>query len=292
MKKIERPLLNVDLLRTFAVIAECGSLTVAAERLGRTQSAISVQLRKLEADLGVALFERARSGMRLTAEGRALMPKARSVLDEVRSVGDFFAPPLRGRVRIGVPDDFDDGALEAILGSFSRDHPGVDIEASSGCAVGYPAALSAGSLDIAVCSGPDDESASAERGETLEIRPTVWACGQSARFDPDAPVPIAVLNRSCWWSKLPFEALEEAGRAYEVVFRSASFASQRAAISAGLAVGAVPFGCLGEKMKTAPRALGLPKLPSARRRIVISDGAPQALAQAMATAIRAARAGA
>ncbi|MEL7463121.1 MAG: LysR family transcriptional regulator [Pseudomonadota bacterium] len=289
MNQIERPLLNVDLLRTFAVIAECNSLTMAAERLGRTQSAISVQLRKLESDLGVALFERARSGMRLTAEGRALMPKARSVLDEVRSVGALFAPPLRGRVRVGVPDDFDDGALEAIFVSFARDHPGVDVEAFSGCASGYPDALRDGSLDIAVCSGPDDGD---DRGDMLEIRPTVWACGRSARLDPDAPLPLAVLNRSCWWSTLPIRALEEAGRAYDVVFRSASFASQRAAIRAGFAVGAVPKGCMDEGMMPSPRALALPDLPAARRRIVISEGAPQALAQAMAKAIRAARAGA
>ena len=281
MRKIERPLLNSELLRSFVTIAESGNLTVAAGRLHRTQSAISVQLRNLEADLGVTLFARTPKGMALTDEGERLLPRAKSILSALRQAGTLFETPLTGRIRIGIPDDFDDKVLEGTLVDFSRRHPGVDVVATSGCTSGFPAAIRKGSLDIAVCSGPDNEA-----GEALRVEPTVWAAGRTARIAADAPVPLAILDRSCWWRDLAVKALEEQQRDYTVAFKSASFGSLRAAIRAGFAIGVLPQSCVTESLRKLSRAEGFPSLPNSKRSILIRPGASQALTRAMAEAIR------
>ena len=114
MKKNERLTLNSDLLRTFVVIAECGNLTHAADQLHRTQSAVSVKLRRLEEDLKVSLFERHARGMTLSQNGEKLLPIARRALAEIHRAGTLFDAPLRGSIRVGIPDDFDDRIGHAI----------------------------------------------------------------------------------------------------------------------------------------------------------------------------------
>ncbi len=137
MNENERRILNSDLLRTFVAIADCGNLTIAAGRLHRTQSAISVQLRKLESDLNARLFDRTRKGMELNEAGETLLPKARSILTDLSRASALFEKPLTGRIRIGIPDDFDDTVLERALVDFSRNHPGVDVVATSAARRGF-----------------------------------------------------------------------------------------------------------------------------------------------------------
>lgn len=281
MNRNERLPLNSDLLRSFVTIAESGNLTVAAGRLHRTQSAISVQLRNLEADLGVTLFARTPKGMVLTDEGDRLLPKAKSILSALKDASALFETPLTGRIRIGIPDDFDDTVLEGTLVDFSRRHPGVDVVATSGCTSGFPAAIRNGTLDLAVYSGPENDT-----GETLAVETTVWAAGRTARLATNAPVPLAILDRGCWWRDLPVKALEGQGRDYTVAFKSASFGSLRAAIRAGFAVGVLPQSCVTESVRVLSKAEGFPSLPKSRRSILIRPGAAQELTSAMADAIR------
>ncbi|MCK7615927.1 LysR family transcriptional regulator [Roseibium sediminicola] len=284
MNDIERSPIDSDLLRTFLAIANCGNLTVAAGRLNRTQSAISVQLRKLETGLGVTLFNRTPKGMALTVEGEKLLPKASSILAEIRQASALFTNPLSGSIRVGFPDDFDETVLERVLAGFARAHPGVDVRATSGCTSGYPAAIADGTLDIAVCSGPDNR-----QGETLGIEDTVWASRKDAQILGAEPVPLAILDRSCWWRDLPTKSLESIGREYSLAFRSSSFASLRAAIRAGFAIGILPASCVDEDTAILSGPEGFPDLPKSRRSFLIADDAPEDLTSAMAKAIRQSR---
>lgn len=288
MNEIERRPLNSELLRSFVAIADCASLTAAAGRLNRTQSAVSVQLRKLEEDLGVPLFERTARGMALNEAGERLLPRARSILTELRQAGALFQTPLTGRLRIGIPDDFEEAILEEALTAFARRHPGVDVMAKSGCTSTYPEAIRTGALDIAVYSGPDNQL-----GEEIGVDAVIWAAGlrQGGCRSPglDAPVPLAVLDRGCWWRDLPTAALERAGRPYRVAFRSASFGSLRTAIRAGFAVGILPEACLTENMRVLAARDGFPPLPASRRSILTSPAAPPDLAAAMAECLKDAR---
>ncbi|MEM7669198.1 MAG: LysR family transcriptional regulator [Pseudomonadota bacterium] len=281
MNENERPLMDTDLLRTFVVIAHAGNLTVAAGHLSRTQSAVSVQLRKLEDGLGATLFNRTPKGMTLTAQGEALLPRARALLAEIRKTGALFADPLTGSIRVGLPDDFDATVLERILAGFARQHPGVNVIASSGCTSRYPAAIRDGALDIAVYSAPDNHE-----GDPLGDERTIWAAGSEFRIAPDEPVPLATLDRACWWRDLPAETLDRVGRSHVIAFRSSSFTSLQAAVRAGIAVGILPARSLCPKTRELRLKDGFPELPLSRRSIVVSAAAPADLTGAMATAIR------
>ena len=147
MNQIERTQIDGELLRSFLTIAELGSLTGAAARLHRTQSAVSVRLARLEAALGATLFIRASSGMRLTAAGERFLPAAEAALEALQKAETLFAEPLRGAIHVGLPDDYEDAVFEKALARFKQAHPEVAIRATSGCTSSYRAAIAHGDMD-------------------------------------------------------------------------------------------------------------------------------------------------
>ncbi|MEM8631838.1 MAG: LysR family transcriptional regulator [Pseudomonadota bacterium] len=281
MNEIERTQVDGELLRSFLVIAEVGSLTVAAARLHRTQSAVSVRLARLEAALGVTLFIRAPSGMRLTAAGERFVPAATAALGALHTAATLFTEPLRGTIHVGLPDDYEDAVFERALARFTQTHPEVAVRATSGCTSSYRSAVSRGDMEVAVVSGlsPSD-------GVPLGATETVWAAQANLSLDASSPVPLAVMDRSCWWCELPERALREAERSYEVVLRASSFGSLRAAVRAGIVVAALPASSVEADMSLLGSAEGLPSLPSAHRSIIFGDHTPAALATAMTEALR------
>jgi DNA-binding transcriptional LysR family regulator len=136
----ERSPIDGDLLRTFLTIAEAGNVTRAAARLGRTQSAISVQLRKLEGVLSVRLFDRQARGMTLTEDGELLVPAAADALNALERIGGLFSAPLVGRLRVGIPDDYGVAALERVLAGCAARHPAVEVSVRCGFSAGVPGA--------------------------------------------------------------------------------------------------------------------------------------------------------
>lgn len=281
MNESERLPIDSDLLQTFVRIAECGNLTVAAGKLGRTQSAISVQLRKLENGLGATLFIRTPKGMMLTPNGEQLLFRAKDILADIRETAKLFSEPLTGSIHVGLPDDFDETILERVLMTFSRAHPGVQVLATSGCTSGYAAAIRAGELDVAVSSGPNNEE-----GETLGEEETIWACRKDAILHVQDSLPLAILDRGCWWQDLPIKSLSAVGRKHQIAFRSASFASLQAALRAGFAIGILPKSCMDKDLRVLTEAEGFPRLPASRRCILVSAQAPSPIASAMTAAIR------
>ncbi len=281
MNANERPTPDSSLLRTFLEIADCGNLTLAASRLNRSQSAISVQLRKLESELKVSLFERDAKGMVLSVNGERLLPLARRVLAELGQVHALFQPALKGKIRVGIPDDFEENVLERTLADFARSNPGVDVVASSGCTVGFPEAVQRGALDIAVYSGPGDIE-----GEVFLTQKPVWVASGTLCLDRSEPVPLAIMDRGCWWQELPTKALEQQGRPYSIAFECSGLTSQKAAIRAGFAVGILYENSVEPDMKVLSPRDGFPPLPHSKRSIIINPQAPEKLTAAMARAIK------
>lgn len=281
MSKIERIPIDSDLLLTFVKIAQCGNLTVAAGQLGRTQSAISVQLRKLEEGLDATLFFRSSRGMKLTPSGEALLSRATGILDDLRDAARLFREPLIGSIRVGLPDDFDDTLLERILDAFSRAHPGVQVLAQSGCTAGYPAAIKEGELDVAVCSSLGDLD-----GEPLASAKIVWAGRHGGAWSNLDIVPLAVLDRTCYWRELPMKLLDKSGVKYRVAFQSGSFTSLQAALRSGIAVGLLPISSINEGLVELTDAHRFPRPPKSNRTIQVSKTASQTISREMANSIR------
>lgn len=281
MNKNERSLADSSLLRTFVEIADCRNLTVAASRLNRSQSAISVQLRKLETGLNASLFVRNGKGMSLSTDGEKLLPAARQVLAELSKLQSLFETSLQGKIKVGIPDDFDEGVLERTLADFTQTNPGVDVLASSGCTATFPDAIRKGDLDIAVYSAPDNKL-----GESFLEQKPVWVASKTMALNPSEPVPLAVIHHGCWMGELPKNALEQYGRDYNIAFECSGMMSLKAAIRAGFAIGILYESNVESGMKVLSAIDGFPSLPTSMRSIIVRADAPKDLVSAMAKAIQ------
>lgn len=274
---------NSDLLRTFSVVADTGNVSRAAETLGRTQSAISLQIRKLEERLSVVLFERSTRGVVLTDAGRRLLPAANRTIREIERVEALFVEPLTGRVRIGIPDDYNETILERVLARFVERHDFVEVFVRAGCTKGFVQAIANDELDLAVYSAGRVEGV-----EPFLVEPTRWVA--ASHFEPptDAPLPLAMFDRDCWWRDVAGDALDAVGRAWRVAYTSENYASVKAAITAGLAVGIVAESAIGAGMRTLGEKDGFPALPPTSLTLLTGARAGSGPVIAMEEAIRAA----
>lgn len=240
-----RPNLDSDLLRTFVAVADTGNFTKAAERAGRTQSAVSVQMKRLEGMIGDSLFERGSRGVALTQRGGELIANARrivSLLDE--TAASMVAAPLGGPVRIGIPEEYGHAILSRALGAFAKRHPQVDITVRYAHSGAQIAALAAGELDLAVVFEWQDLSG----GEVLMHDPTVWVTSELHHMHEERPVPIALYNRAGWCKDFAIKSLEQRGLAYRVAYTSDTNGGLRLAVTSGLAIAPIsrsniPAGC-------------------------------------------------
>lgn len=242
-----------ELLRTFLTVAEHGNTTKAAAASNRTQSSVSLRIKKLEQLLGVELFQRSAKGMKLNQSGRALLPEARRVVEDLDQLAASFRERLAGTITIAVPDDYAPFVLENVLARFSGRHPDVVVSVTCGCSGPFPDLVAAGDVDLAIYSAPPEQAKNAIFSE-----PVVWAAHRDLAFN-DEMIPLALFDRSCWWRDVPITALAEAGRPARVLFTSASHDGVRAAISARIAVGILPRSALPADAVEVP---GLPVLPT------------------------------
>lgn len=237
--------LDSDLLRTFVVVADCGNFTKAGEIIGRSQSAISVQIRRLEQMAGAPMFQRGRQGVRLTAEGVSLLGNARrivSILDETESL--LRTSSVEGPIRIGIPEEYGHAVLSTALGAFSRRHPSVQISVRYTHSAIQKTALETGELDLAVVfewEGPP-------QGEVLMPDPTVWVTSDLNSPHEFRPLPIALYNTVGWCRWFAMGSLERSGIDYRVAYITDTHGGLRLAVTSGLAVAPVsrsniPRGC-------------------------------------------------
>ena len=226
--------LNSDHLRTFLAIEEAGSVTGGAALIGRSQSATSLQIRQLEEVVGRPLFRRHGRGVALTAAGETLRPVARSVIQSLdTTLSELRGGGLKGKLRIGVPDDHSRAKLATIISEFARRHPEVELEVHCALGAGFGAALKSGALDLAVHEVPRPDAGD----EVLREDQLVWMCSRDHNFDAAEVLPVAVFDHDCWWRDLALTSLEDMGRRNRVIFTSESAAGVRAAVRAGVAVG-------------------------------------------------------
>ena len=253
--------LDPDLLRSFVLIAEGRSFTDAATLVGRTQSAISMQVKRLEDLLGQSLLNRGKGGaVELTPHGRYLLEHARQILalnDAVMAT--FRAPLMSGTVRLGSPDDYALAYLPPILKRFAETHPAVQVDVRCSPSGELQRSLKAGELDLTLLSNghapPDWPTVELWRG------PLVWVT--STRYSPhrQEPLPVALASgHGCDWADAAVHALEQAGRRYRIAYTSASQIGSHAPVVAGLAVTVSTLSWLPEGARPVRADEGLPKL--------------------------------
>jgi DNA-binding transcriptional LysR family regulator len=226
--------LNSDHLRTFLAIQDAGSVTGGAERIGRSQSAASLQIRQLEEVVGQPLFRRHGRGVSLTLVGEKLRPVARNVIQSLdTTLSELRGGGLKGKLRIGMPDNHSRSELANIISSFAALHPDVELEVHCALGAGFAAALKSGALDLAVYEVPEPS----EDDTILRKDHLLWMCSRDHNVSTSEVLPIAVFDRNCWWRDLALSSLDEVGRSYQVAFTSESATGVRAAVQSGIAVG-------------------------------------------------------
>lgn len=229
--------LEIDLLRAFVTVSETGSFTRSAALLGRTQPAISLQIRRLEDQLRSPLFDRGGKGVGLTTEGAGLLPQARRLLrlnDEI--VSTLGEGDLEGEVRFGAPEDIATTHLPSILGAFARSHPRIKLSVTCDYTANLLDQMSRGRLDLALIKR---EPVGPALGVRVWSEPLVWVALDGSIAET-TPLPLIIAPAPDIYRKRAIGALQEAGIAFRVSFTSPSLAGQMAALRAGLGVGVLP----------------------------------------------------
>ncbi len=251
------PNLDIDLLRAFVAVAETGSFTRAAGHLGRVQSAVSMQVKRLEEVAGQRLFDRSRRKVALSPDGEVLLGYARRMLAlNQAALSDLGQAAVAGRVRLGTADTAA-YFLPGILARFAQALPRVQLEVRCDRSWHLLDALDAGELDLALVTQQGDRRG----GRALRREPLVWASARGQTAHETDPLPLAVFAPGCAYRAAAMDALDRAGRAWRVAYSSTSVTGVQAAAVTGLAVGVLPQSALLKGMRVLGETDGLPPLP-------------------------------
>jgi DNA-binding transcriptional LysR family regulator len=249
--------LDIDLVRAFVIVAETGSFTRAGERLLRTQSTISLQIKRLETSLGHRLLERTPRSVALTEKGERFLEYARRIValnDEV--IARVAEPGLEGLVRLGTPEDFATSHLPDVLARFAQAHPRVALEVTCDLTLNLLDGFRADLFDLVLVKR---EVSRAAVGMRVWREPLVWAAGPKAALG-EGPIPLVVSPAPCVYRKRATETLESASRPWRIAYTCASLAGSVAAVQAGLGVAVLPRDMAPPGLRALEKGL-LPELP-------------------------------
>jgi len=265
------PLLDLDLLKTLVAIAETGNFSAAAEVVFRSPSAISMQIKKMEALLGRPVFIRDSRSVTLTEDGEALLLHARRVLAlNTQIISQFIRPDVAGTVRLGATDHATEAFLTEALRRFSQTHPLVSVDVTVDHSSSLRANVDRGAMDIALVTC---QIAERQPAEILRREALVWAGLKGGIAVEKTPLPISVWEEGCIWRKSAVSALEAQERAYHVTFKSSHISAQKAGIRADLAIAPLPSSALGGEVVEINASYGLPALPDYAIGMIITNDA-------------------
>ncbi|MEX6508910.1 LysR family transcriptional regulator [Jiella sp. M17.18] len=251
--------LDLDQLRTFVAIVDAGSFTKAADDVFKTQSAVSMQMRRLEERLGVSLFERTGRTIRITDDGSRLLAYARRMLTlSQETLSAFDQEAMQGHVRIGLPDDYAERFLPEILARFSRSNPLVELEIACEPSLNLMEHIERGRLDVALVSDCDHNRMPLE---TVRREPLHFVTSAAHDIHHAPVLPLALGRQDCMWRAQGMQALDAMGRRYKVLFTSWSAQIVASAVLAGLAISVLPECALRPGMRILGEYDGFPTLP-------------------------------
>ncbi|MEY9593269.1 DNA-binding transcriptional LysR family regulator [Bradyrhizobium yuanmingense] len=229
---MEAAVLDLELLRSFVSVVEAGGFTRAGERVHRTQSTVSQQIKRLEEDVGQVLLHRDGKDVRPTEAGERLLSYARRLLSLAEEARDVLRQPdSDGAIRLGIPEDFAAYRLAKLLGAFSRSHPGLRLDVRADQSKHLARDLQRGELDLALYK----REAGAKDAIAVWPERVHWVTSKSHPVDVNVPsVPLIGFPLGCIYRAGAIHALETAGRAWHTAYTSSSLAGIQAAVAAGM----------------------------------------------------------
>jgi DNA-binding transcriptional LysR family regulator len=272
-------LIDVDQLRTFIAIAESGSFTRAAEVVNKTQSAVSMQMKRLEERIARPIFARDGRASKLTEDGQRLLDYARRIIKlNMETIAAFSDASLSGRVRLGVPDDYADRYLPEIMARFSRAYPGVELSVICEPSVDLIERTDGNELDLAIITNTGGSRAA----ETFRRERLLWVTSNRHPTHLEAPLPLALGRPNCEWRRTAIEALDKIGKPYRLLYSSSNAGAVAAAVLSGLAVSVLAESSLRPGMRVLSAADGFPELTPCHIGLIRNAHESSALADALA----------
>jgi DNA-binding transcriptional LysR family regulator len=268
---------DLDLLRTFVHVVDCGGFTRAGERVHRTQSTISQQIKRLEDQVGRPLLLRQGRTVVLTEAGETLIGFARRMLalqNEAQAL--LVRREASEIIRLGIPEDFAGRHLPRVLAAYARAHPEVRLDVRCDLACNLLRDFEHGDLDVALVKGEAEQPGAIASWP----EPMRWAASAHHPLPQAVAVPLALFHQGCIFRRLALEMLDRAGIAWRIAYSSPSLQGLQAAVASGMAIS--PLGTLAHTDGLRwldDGALGLPPLPAIRFSLLSQPGASAARAQ-------------
>jgi DNA-binding transcriptional LysR family regulator len=275
---------NLDLtaLRSFAAVADAGGVTRAAAQLNLTQSAVSMQLKRLEESLGLPLLDRSARTIALTAQGEQLLGYARRLLalnDE--AWGRMTDQAFEGELTLGVPQDIMYPNIPRVLRQFAREYPRVKVLLTSDVTLDLRHRFARKEIDVILAT----EEELGPGGETLLREPLVWAGAVGGQAWRSRPLRFGSTAR-CIFRRTAIEALERAGIPWELAVDSVSCSAVEVSVSADLGIFVQLASSVPARCEAIRHGGGLPELPEYLIDMYVGDGPRAALAAALARCLR------
>ncbi|WP_108662687.1 LysR substrate-binding domain-containing protein [Acuticoccus kandeliae] len=277
--------LDSELIRTFVTICDAGSFRAAADRVHRTPSAISMQMSKLEEQVGCPLFLKNGRTVSLSPAGEELLGYGRRILQlNEEALARFRGPKIDGKVRFGAPDDYGTRLLPRILARFAKLCPQVEVEVILAPSLALLEQLDRAEVDIVLVTS-DGKGDGGRSGEIVHTEQLVWVGCAGGTAKTCDPVPLALSGPGCAWRHAALDALERAGRRHRVAFTSEHSQGQIAALRADLAVAPLPVSLLAPGLEAVGHHDRLPELAAYDVRLFIGQRAEKA-ARTLAQEVR------
>jgi DNA-binding transcriptional LysR family regulator len=250
--------LDIDLLKTFHTVAGLGQFKAAAVRLGKSTSAVSVHIQKLEEIVGERLFERDNQGSALSPRGRQLLIETRSFLaDHDRIMVALSKDPVKGKIRLGIPEEYTSSFLKQFMPLFLTDFPHIELEVESASSSALSRLYERDRLDAAVIVYAKHDVAS---GQVLSSVQPVWAVSRDAHALSHQEIPVALHAEGCPFRALAISSLKQWRGAWRVTLSSGNAAAILAVVESGLAIAILDREQLSGSMMVVPKAYRLPRL--------------------------------
>jgi len=272
-----KPTFDIDALRTIVAGTEFGSFARAAAQLGRSQSAVSMQLKRLEEQAGRPLFQRNGRGLVPTEAGEALLVYARRIIElHDEAAATLGATATAASVRMGLPQDFFEGVMPDAITRFSRQRPGVHVEVRAGRNYALEDEVSAGHLDMALAffrpgRGP---------GTLLASLPLSWFAGKKfakTAAEPPAGIPLVLFDHPCLFRQAALHALDSKGVPWRLSLTTPSLPGVWGALSFGQGITVRTSHRIPAGIRDVGSELDLPRLPCIELRMIArSDLSPAA----------------
>ncbi len=261
--------LPTDLLRTFVAVAECGSITEAGDLLGRSQPAISLQIKRLEELLDLKLIQRGGKKLVMTDRGRVLFSYAEKILgqnDEV--VARLTSPRVSGHVHLGLPNEFAASFLPRVLRRYAKAHPLVTVKVTCDLSVNLQSRLQNGEFDLVLAL---DDGNTHPHVACRWQEPVVWAGSPDTVIDKHSPIPLIVASEGCLYRSRIFNTLAKTKINWRIAYTSPNLSGIRAGVSADLGITAMAESTVTDGLQILDFPGVLPKLPDVQMHLLF-DG--------------------